>query len=33
MCGEALMAESWKGVGEAAMAKNHKAQEWASIGV
>jgi hypothetical protein len=30
MFGEAVMAESWEGVGKAAMAKNHKAQEGAS---
>jgi hypothetical protein len=33
MCGEAMMAESWEGVGEAAMAKTHKTQERASGGV
>jgi hypothetical protein len=26
MCGEATMAESWKGVGKAVMAETHKAQ-------
>jgi hypothetical protein len=30
MCREAAMAELWEGVGEAAMAKTHKAQEEAS---
>jgi hypothetical protein len=33
MCGEAMMAEPWKGVGEAGMAETHKAQEGASGGV
>jgi hypothetical protein len=33
MCDEATMAELWEGVGEAAMAKTHKAQEGASGGV
>jgi hypothetical protein len=27
MCREAAMAEPWEGVGEAVMAKTHKAQE------
>jgi hypothetical protein len=31
--GEAAMAEPWDGVGEATMAKPHKAQEGASGGV
>jgi hypothetical protein len=30
MCGEVAMAELWDGVGEAAMAGTHKAQERAS---
>jgi hypothetical protein len=30
MFGEAVMAESWDGVGKAAMAETHKAQEGAS---
>jgi hypothetical protein len=30
MFGEAVMAELWDGVGKAAMAKTHKAQEGAS---
>jgi hypothetical protein len=30
MFGEAAMAESWDGVGKAAMARTHKAQEGAS---
>jgi hypothetical protein len=33
MCGEAVMAESWEGVGEAVMAATHKTQEGASGGV
>jgi hypothetical protein len=33
MCGEAVMAELWEGVGEAVMAEPHKAQEGASGGV
>jgi hypothetical protein len=27
MCGEAMMAEPWEGVGKAMMAETHKAQE------
>jgi hypothetical protein len=33
MCGEAVMAEPREGVGKAAMAETHKAQEGASGGV
>jgi hypothetical protein len=33
MCGEATMAESWKGVGKAVMAETHKAQGGGSGGV
>jgi hypothetical protein len=33
MCREAAMAEPCEGVGEAAMAETHKAQEGASSGV
>jgi hypothetical protein len=33
MFGEAMMAESWVGVGKAAMAGTHKAQDWPSSGV
>jgi hypothetical protein len=31
MCGEAMMAEPWEGVGEAAMDETNKAQERASV--
>jgi hypothetical protein len=30
MCGEAVIAEPWDGVGKAVMARTHKAQEGAS---
>jgi hypothetical protein len=33
MCREATMAEPWEGVGEAVIAKTHKAQEGASGGM
>jgi hypothetical protein len=33
MCGEAMMAEPWKNVGEVALDETHKAQEGASGGV
>jgi hypothetical protein len=33
MFDEATMVEPWKGVGKAAMARTHKAQEGASSGV
>jgi hypothetical protein len=33
MCGKAVIAESWGGMGEAAIAETHKAQEGASGGV
>jgi hypothetical protein len=33
MCSEVVMAELWEGVGEAAMAEPHKAEEGASGGV
>jgi hypothetical protein len=33
MCDEAMMAELWEGVDEAAMSEPHKAQEGASGGV
>jgi hypothetical protein len=33
MCNDVAMAESWEGVGEAAIAKTHKAQDGPSGGV
>jgi hypothetical protein len=33
MCGEAVMAEPWDGVGEVVMTETHKAQEGTSGGV